>query len=287
MRSSVTLAAAVAAAPPLAAHAQTPACQAGVERAATVAPLLVQPIVNGEEREVIPVRFLAPGGPLYIGEPELKEWGIAPEKLSLQSFSGARWLCVEGSGSSTSWIRHSSRSRSTFRRSCMAAPATSFVMEDRLPVTYARGGFLNYDLRYDRTAGVTSLGANWEIGAFARPGLFTSSFFSGNNDRGTIRLDTAFRRDDPERITSAVAGDTITRAGSYGASVRMGGLQYQRNFGTAPLLITYPSGGRGRHRRGAVDGGRLHRQRQGLFHARSSPVRSPCRTCPFRWAPAT
>ena len=89
--------------------------------------------------------------------------------------------------------------------------------------------------------GSTSLGANWEIGAFARPGLFTSSFFSGDAGRGTIRLDTAFRRDDPERITSFVAGDTITRAGSYGASVRMGGLQYQRNFANAPLLITYPS----------------------------------------------
>jgi outer membrane usher protein len=114
------------------------------------------------------------------------------------------------------------------------------VVADRLPVTYARGGFLNYDVRYDRTGDITSLGANWEIGAFARQGLATSSFFSGSNDRGTIRLDTALRRDDPERITSAVAGDTITRPGSYGAAVRIGGLQYQRNFGTTPLLITYP-----------------------------------------------
>ena len=96
-------------------------------------------------------------------------------------------------------------------------------------------------MRFDRTEGVDSLGANWEIGAFGRPGLFTSSFFSGDAGRGTIRLDTTFRRDDPERITSFVAGDTITRAGSYGASVRIGGLQYQRNFGNAPLLITYPS----------------------------------------------
>ena len=46
----------------------------------------------------MPVRFLAPGGPLYIGEPQLRDWGIAPERLSLQSFSGARWLCVEGIG---------------------------------------------------------------------------------------------------------------------------------------------------------------------------------------------
>src|SRR5688572_3923407 len=92
------MAAAAAATPPLAAHAQTPECQAGVERAATGAPLLVQPIVNGEEREVAAVRFLAPGGPLYIGEAQLKDWGIAPERLSLQSFSGVRWLCVDGIG---------------------------------------------------------------------------------------------------------------------------------------------------------------------------------------------
>jgi outer membrane usher protein len=212
-----------------------------VERAATVAPLLVQPVVNGEELEAIPVRFLAPGGPLYIGELELKEWGIAPERLSLLTFSGARWLCVDGIGLNYRLDLAQLTLALDFPPELFGGSTTSLTMDDRLPVTYARGGFLNYDLRYDRTEDVTSLGANWEIGAFGRQGLFTSSFFSGNNDHGTVRLDTAFRRDDPERITSAVAGDTITRSGSYGAAVRMGALQYQRNFGTAPLLITYPS----------------------------------------------
>jgi len=207
-------------------------------------------VVNGVEREVIPVRFLAPGGPLYLSEPQLSDWGIAPERLSLQSFSGARWLCVENLGLKY----HLDVARLTltldFPPELYSASRASFVMADRLPVTYAPGGFLNYDVRYDQSAGVDSLGANWEVGAFSRQGLLTSSFFSsnktssfvsGNSNDGTIRLDTAVRRDDPERITSAVAGDTITRAGSYGASVRMGGLQYQRNFGTAPLLITYPT----------------------------------------------
>jgi outer membrane usher protein len=197
--------------------------------------------VNGEEREVAPVRFLTPGGPLYIGEPELRDWGIAPEKLSLQSFSGARWLCVDGIGLTYELDAAKLTLALDFPPELYSGSRASLVMQDRLPVTYARGGFLNYDLRYDQTEQVDSLGANWEIGAFGRPGLATSSFFTGNNDRGTIRLDTALRRDDPERITSAVAGDTITRAGSYGAAVRMGGLQYQRNFATAPLLITYPS----------------------------------------------
>jgi len=187
------------------------------------------------------VRFLSPSGPLYIGEPQLREWGIAPEKLGLQSFSGARWLCVEGIGLKYQLDPAQLTLALDFPPELYGGSRASFAMEDRVPVTYAPGGFLNYDLRYDRSAGLTSLGANWEVGVFGRAGLFTSSFFTGNNDRGTIRLDTTFRRDDPERITSAVAGDTITRAGSYGASVRMGGLQYQRNFGNAPLLITYPS----------------------------------------------
>jgi outer membrane usher protein len=197
--------------------------------------------VNRGEHEVIPVRFLAPGGPLYIGEAELRQWGIAPEKLPLQSFSGARWLCIEALGLNYKLDPARLTLAIDFPPELYSGFRESYVLDDRIPVTYAPGAFFNYDLRYDHSLGVTSVGANWEIGAFARPGLMTSSFFSGNNDRGTIRLDTALRRDNPERITSAVAGDTITRAGSYGASVRMAGLQYQRNFATAPLLITYPS----------------------------------------------
>jgi outer membrane usher protein len=212
-----------------------------VERASTAAPLLLLPTVNGAQYEVIPVRFLAPDGPLYIEELALKEWGIASDKVSLLSFSGKRWLCVDGLGLTYQLNLAELTLALDFPPELYAGTRGAFMAPDRIPMTYARGGFLNYDLRYDRTADVTSLGANWEIGAFARQGLVTSSFISGNNDRGTIRLDTAFRHDDPGRITSTVVGDTITRAGSYGASVRMGGLQYQRNFGTAPLLITYPS----------------------------------------------
>ena len=187
------------------------------------------------------MRYLAPGGPLYIGETELKQWGIAPEKLQLLSFSSARWLCVEALGLKYQLNTAQLTLALDFPSELYGGSTASYVVEDRVPVTYARGGFFNYDVRADRSAGVTSLGANWEIGAFARPGLLTSSFFTGDDGRGTIRLDTTFRRDDPERITSLVAGDTITRSGSYGAAVRIGGLQYQRNFGTAPLLITYPS----------------------------------------------
>ena len=197
--------------------------------------------MNGAQYEATPARFLAPGGPLYVGELALQEWGIDTSKVSLLGFSGSRWLCVEGLGLAYQLNQAEATLALDFPPELYGGTRQVFMAPESIPVTYARGGFLNYDLRYDRTEDLTSLGANWEIGAFAPQGLFTSSFISGNNDRGTIRLDTALRRDDPDRITSAVAGDTITRPGSYGPAVRMGGVQYQRNFGTAPLLITYPT----------------------------------------------
>jgi outer membrane usher protein len=233
--------AAVIAAPLSAVHAQADRCQAGVERASTAPPLLVQPLVNSGELEVVAVRFVAPNGPLYIDEPVLAQWGLATEKLSLLEFSGTRWLCVESLGLEYELDLSQLTLALDFPPELHAGSASSFASEDLVPVTYAPGGFFNYDLRFDRSTGRTSVGANWEIGAFSRAGLLTSSFFSGSNERGTLRLDTSLRRDDPERITSLVVGDTINRPGSYGAAMRMGGIQYQRNFANAPLLITYPT----------------------------------------------
>jgi outer membrane usher protein len=239
--------AAVIAAPIVAAHAQSPRCQAGMESASAVAPLLVQPLVNGGEREVAPVRYLAPDGPLYVGEQVLAQWGIAAAPASLLEFAGARWLCVESLGLRYQLNLAQLTLTLEFPLEMYGGSSASFTREDLIPVTYAPGAFFNYDLRFDRSlgsadTGPASLGANWEVGAFSRAGLFTSSFFSGNNGRGTIRLDTTLRRDDPDSITSLVAGDTFTRPGNYGAALRMAGLQYQRNFANAPLLITYPTG---------------------------------------------
>ena len=47
----------------------------------------------------------------------------------------------------------------------------------------------------------------------------------------------------------------------------MGGPAVPAQFRHGAAADHLPVGGRGRHRRGALDGGRLHQQRQGLFHA--------------------
>lgn len=58
---------------------------------------------------------------------------------------------------------------------------------------------------------------------------------------GYRRYNTTFQYDDPESAISFLAGDVITgNKNAWGSSVRLGGLQVQRNFRTRPDLITYP-----------------------------------------------
>jgi outer membrane usher protein len=160
------------------------------------------------------------------------------------------------------------------------------VTEDTLPVTYAPGGFLNYDLRFDRTAGLTSLGANWEVGAFARAGPVHLQLLQRQQ---RPRHDPP-RHGLPPRRSGAhhelSSGDTITRPAATARGAH-GGLQYQRNFATAPLLITYPTADVAGTAAVPVDGRRLHRQRQGLFDAGQGPVPFSVSNLPSRSAPAT
>ncbi len=61
-----------------------------------------------------------------------------------------------------------------------------------------------------------------------------------NND-GYKRYDTNWQYDNQNNATSFILGDVITgNKTTWGSSVRLGGLQVQRNYSTRPDLITYP-----------------------------------------------
>ena len=168
------------------------------------------------------------------------EWGLAGANLPLYSIGGEQWFCIDGTGAGYRVDLATLTLTVDFSPEMFARRTESARGYPDVPVTYSNGSFLNYDLRSTYTTGTFANAANWEVGLFGRPGLLTSSFISSNDGRGTIRLDTQLRRDDPIAITSAIAGDVLTRPGPYGASVRIGGLQYARNFSNAPQLITYP-----------------------------------------------
>jgi outer membrane usher protein len=111
------------------------------------------------------------------------------------------------------------------------------------PMTASRaGGFLNYDVLAERSAGRSSLNAALELGVFAHGGVGLNTMVGGWHDgrMSLVRLDTNWTIDDPARRRSLRLGDSISGGGVGGTPVRFGGIQFGSNFAVEPGYITQP-----------------------------------------------
>lgn len=104
------------------------------------------------------------------------------------------------------------------------------------------GAFVNYDISAERSSQQSSVGGFLELGVFGARGVLTATAFAVEGSAGStgVRLDTTWTRDFPERLTTLRVGDSISSTGSWGRSVRFGGIQYGTNFNTQPTLVTTP-----------------------------------------------
>lgn len=105
---------------------------------------------------------------------------------------------------------------------------------------------------------VTALAINYDVSAQTGPagshvsGLISARLshdetsFSGNWTFGTlgraqsIRLDTAFRFNIPNKLTTVEIGDFVQSVSPDARSIRMAGLQLASNFDLQPNLVTFP-----------------------------------------------
>lgn len=105
------------------------------------------------------------------------------------------------------------------------------------------GGFLNYDLFGRVSSESSGEGAQFELGIFNRwgVGLNTFAFEEGRAGGRGIRLETAWIKDWPDRLTTLQLGDSLSRTASlFGGVTRFAGIQYGTNFATQPQLVTTP-----------------------------------------------
>ena len=104
------------------------------------------------------------------------------------------------------------------------------------------GAFVNYDVSAERSSGRTGAGGFVEFGLFGAKGVLTATAVARGDSKNAnaTRLDTAWTRDFPDRMVTLRVGDSISSGGSWGRSLRFGGLQYGTNFSTQPTLITTP-----------------------------------------------
>ncbi|VVE62227.1 fimbrial biogenesis outer membrane usher protein [Pandoraea anapnoica] len=96
-------------------------------------------------------------------------------------------------------------------------------------------GYVQRD-RFTRASVWSEVRGFWSGGTLQQTGLAEHSQWR----RGYRRYDTRWQHDDPSRLTTWVAGDLVTGSLSWSRSLRIGGLQWRRNFALRPDLVTFP-----------------------------------------------
>ena len=110
------------------------------------------------------------------------------------------------------------------------------------PIKSGAGGFINYDLFAAHYQDSTQTSGQFEFGYFNRLGVCTSNVLANNlsSSFNITRLDTTWTTDYPEKMQTLHLGDAISTPGTWGRSVRFGGIQFGTNFGTQPGFDMFP-----------------------------------------------
>jgi outer membrane usher protein len=104
-----------------------------------------------------------------------------------------------------------------------------------------RGLLLNYNLHAQSGYGM-AVNAITELRYFDANGVLsnTGGAVLRGSGPGYVRYDTTWTRSDPGSLTSLELGDVIAPSLSWSRAMRIGGIQWRRNFALRPDLLTYP-----------------------------------------------
>ncbi|MGA7964953.1 MAG: fimbria/pilus outer membrane usher protein [Gammaproteobacteria bacterium] len=185
---------------------------------------------------------------LFAKRADLKRWRIHVPAVSGYTYQGDTFYSL---GAIPGLRYHVDQSTQTLYIMASASAFNGTIVDGLIPQNPKAqptpwGGFFNYDLLGTHVTGNTQVNGLFEVGLFNDWGVGTSSFLDQNIGRSgshLIRLDTAWRHDDPADMTTLTLGDSITRGGLTGLDVRLGGVQYGTNFETRPYFVTFPMPG--------------------------------------------
>ncbi len=185
------------------------------------------------------------GGVLYLSGQDMQRWRLRlPDISSAIEYQGEKFYPLTAIAGLSQVLDLGKLTLA------IVAPPEAFAETTRVaryaaipaPVSSGPGGFVNYDLFAARSPDSTQRSGQFELGYFNRFGVGTGNVLArdlGSNTRLT-RLDTTWTVDYPEDARSLRLGDAINRPGTWGRSVRYGGIQYGSNFATQPGFVTFP-----------------------------------------------
>lgn len=188
------------------------------------------------------VRFSVTGGQLSLEPAELAGAGLAlPDGLALDD----RGLVSLGDVPGLEWQLDMSLQQVRLAPSASLRPTQRFGYTAPVAVDARRdqGLLLDWDVfarSFDHTETVSlGTGLRW-FGRFGSVEQTGVSRAGGAGTEGYTRLDSRWSYSDPVRLQTWSAGDIVTGGLTWTRPVRLGGVQWRRNFGVRPDLISYP-----------------------------------------------
>ena len=207
-------------------------------------PAIVEVRVNDEAKPVTLIVRLDADGTLLIAQSDLAALRIKTPSRGIVTVDGERYVRMDaGIGAQVKFDAATQTADIMLPPGAFVATRTNALSPDAPVVTPAGlGGFANYDLYGEQANGQTSLGAILDLGVFGSAGVFTTGLVARDDAEasGTVRLDSTWTRDFPDRLATLRVGDSISAAGAWGRSARFGGIQFGTNFATQPTLVTTP-----------------------------------------------
>ena len=195
--------------------------------------------VNGRSAGAV-MRFVQTGTGLRASAADLLTVGIDPalganarqEEYDLKDVVGLRYTFDAGTQSVTLDADDTVR--------------TPFVVQTRATRAFGAGSatpgaVLNYEL-YARLGAGAQGSVLTEARWFNGNGVFSTTALANisSANRKALRYDSSWTSADPATLTSVQVGDFISRSLPWSRSIRMGGVEWRKNFDLRPDMLTYP-----------------------------------------------
>ena len=221
------------------AQADAPAPSSAPAPAAAPVELYLEVTLNGEVTGAV-ARFTRGPQGLRVDAATLRELGLDPAALGFGEARERELDALTG----LSYTFDAAAQSIALRLSDALRTPVRLQARNARPVgagSASPGMLLNYDL-------YSQLGANARTsmlhelrwfdarGALSSTGVVTLH----GGGRRYLRHDTSWNWADPVDLTSLQVGDLITRSLSWSRSLRIGGIEWRKNFDLRPDLVTYP-----------------------------------------------
>ena len=232
-------ASASALASPAAPGAADPVTAAAADKlAAQPVELFLDASIDGERTGLL-VSVIQSGATLRMTVETLRELGLDPARFgvadrvdfALDEVAGLRYRY--DAAAQTLDLNPAAALRATSQLSARVARASA-------PAQASRGLLLNYNLFAQSVGGAVAGSA--ELRYFDPHGTLTStgSAVLRGERRGYTRYDTSWVRPFQDRLSTLQLGDTVAPSLGWTRALRLGGIEWRRNFELRPDLVTYP-----------------------------------------------